>query len=623
MYAQSIYTLKREIQNVRDSLAQSSTYKTLGDDKMLERTNQWMLNEALSLNMRIFYDIQFIRSFIYNRKNLPRYSLELAKLLLNHDTGLSKKDSLILFATMRKSYKALNRYTQELELRRKFAYLEKEKTKNEQLEDMKTKASLFYNAGMYDSAIVAYKQLYKLTDTVLSAQYSFLSNLNNLGVAYNSLGKRDSAMHYYHFGLEQINLRISEKKPQDQLYSLIYGNIGYMYLGAGDHSKGEAYIQKEIQHALAADYLDKLHNAYLNLCYVALINKDFEKANTLFQTALTTVRKKYGKNIEKALHMKRAEITLYRMQDKHEQALEVALEYHRRKDSFNLAQKQIETPDIIAGMGLNKREHLLDHNLKLLKVYNHKNQIQKQLLVSLSIALLIIISTIIVLYQTLKRIRSSKTQIEQQKQVIEAALKEKEILLKEIHHRVKNNLQVISGLLELQSSKLEDAQLQEIFQVGQNRINSMSLIHEQLYRSENLKEIQFSSYILALVGHLKASHTHIGQEVKFLYDLDDSIHLEIYRAVPLGLIVNEILVNAFKHAFVPSNAGVIEIKLHKNQQGNSVLIIQDNGVGVSDLGVFTQEANTAGITIIRALTQQIQGKLEFKQEKGIQVNLEF
>ncbi len=203
---------------------------------------------------------------------------------------------------------------------------------------------------------------------------------------------------------------------------------------------------------------------------------------------------------------------------------------------------------------------------------------------------------------------------------IQASLNEKEILLSEIHHRVKNNLAVISGLLGLQSAFLEDEKAKEHFEESRNRIHSMALIHDKLYQNETSAKINFSAYINDLVEHIKISYASISTDIQFAVTCND-IFLDIKNAVPCGLILNELVSNAFKHAFKDKNTG--EIKIVCTKMGEKfTMMVSDNGVGY-DFESGLKSSRSLGLTLISALSDQINGKVKTTFDKGTSFYISF
>jgi len=210
---------------------------------------------------------------------------------------------------------------------------------------------------------------------------------------------------------------------------------------------------------------------------------------------------------------------------------------------------------------------------------------------------------------TIMRNRSKEQEVEELKQ---KNVKQKEIMLKEIHHRVKNNLAIVVSLLHLQLHNNSDPKLLRIIRDVEMRIRSMALIHEHLYRSENLEMIPLPSYLQSL-SEIIAS-TFNKQKVNLVTNFD-SMEVTVELALPLGLIANELLTNAYKYAFPNNNDGVIEIQLQKENGNSCAMIIKDYGVGLPP--EFTMDAGKSlGMFIVKLLVEQINGKIEIYNNGG-------
>lgn len=202
---------------------------------------------------------------------------------------------------------------------------------------------------------------------------------------------------------------------------------------------------------------------------------------------------------------------------------------------------------------------------------------------------------------------------------IKESLKEKDILLKEIHHRVKNNMQVISSILNLQSSYVEDENTLRILQESRNRIRSMAMIHESLYRRDDFSSIDFSGYIENLVYNLISSYS-IGQKIKINKNLE-RVSIDLDQAIPCGLLVNEVITNALKYAWEEEGAGSIDIKLKK--EGKMILLeIADNGKGLPE-EFDSIKSDTLGLQLIITLVEQLEGELNVDISKGTKYLIKF
>ncbi|GAG54206.1 unnamed protein product, partial [marine sediment metagenome] len=161
---------------------------------------------------------------------------------------------------------------------------------------------------------------------------------------------------------------------------------------------------------------------------------------------------------------------------------------------------------------------------------------------------------------------------------VRASLKEKEVMLQEIHHRVKNNLQIIISLLRLQARFIKDKEARELFKDSQSRIRSMAIIHEKLYRSEDFAQVNFAWYIQSFSTHLFQTYMVDSTKIKLNMDIDD-IQIDINKAIPCGILLNELVSNSIKHAFPSGRKGQIKIRLKQTKAGRISLEVKDNGVG--------------------------------------------
>jgi two-component sensor histidine kinase len=223
-------------------------------------------------------------------------------------------------------------------------------------------------------------------------------------------------------------------------------------------------------------------------------------------------------------------------------------------------------------------------------------------------------------------LREEKRKTEEQ---LKESLKEKEVLLKEIHHRVKNNMQIIYGMLNLQLAKIKDAAVAEKLRGTQHRIKSMALVHERLYSSKNLSMIEFRDYVQKLLLHL--FHSYGGDSNKIHQKIDiENIFLDISIAIPCGLIVSELVSNSLRHGF-PDGKGKnkkrdsekeIYVKLSLDKKNKYTLTVRDNGIGFPrDLDF--RRTDSLGLQIVNTLVEQLEGKIRLQKKEGTVFQIEF
>jgi two-component sensor histidine kinase/PAS domain-containing protein len=217
--------------------------------------------------------------------------------------------------------------------------------------------------------------------------------------------------------------------------------------------------------------------------------------------------------------------------------------------------------------------------------------------------------------------RELERRVEQRTAQLEMALKKQALLRKEMHHRVKNNLQVISSLLFLQSLQVTDATMREILRESQLRARSIALIHEKLYQSDDVSEIDFADYVRGLASNLFEAYRVSRQKIALTVRAQ-AVRLDLDTAIPCGLIITELLSNALKYAFTDGRTGEITIALKPVGNKRLRLTIRDNGIGLP--GDFDIEnAETLGLTLVRDLTRQLNGTLEYRTEHGTVVTIIF
>lgn len=223
---------------------------------------------------------------------------------------------------------------------------------------------------------------------------------------------------------------------------------------------------------------------------------------------------------------------------------------------------------------------------------------------------------------------SERKQAENQ---LKASLHEKEVLLKEIHHRVKNNMQVICSLLNLQCASISDPKTLELLQEGQNRVASMALVHEQLYESEDLARIDFADYIQNLAANLLSSYDVSSDAIALKINVDNVL-LSVDAAIPCGLMINELVSNSLKYAFPlipqgglrvsPGNQGEIRIDFHAENDNHLHLTVSDNGIGFPQHLDF-QNTETLGLQLVTALTSQLSGTIKLERNMGTKFKITF
>ena len=205
--------------------------------------------------------------------------------------------------------------------------------------------------------------------------------------------------------------------------------------------------------------------------------------------------------------------------------------------------------------------------------------------------------------------------------LILASFKEKEVFLTEIQSRAKDNMQIISSMLSIQSKGIKDKKIMAMFHESQDRIKSMLFIHDRLYRSKNLSRIDFSDFIRSLTKNLFSLYGARIIKIRLIREIED-IYLDIHRAIPCAMIVQELLSNSLKHAFPGEREGEVVVKMKINKDGKHELVVKDDGVGLSK-EIDIHRTHTIGLQLVNRLVKQIDGYIELKRKNGATFTLTF
>lgn len=299
--------------------------------------------------------------------------------------------------------------------------------------------------------------------------------------------------------------------------------------------------------------------------------------------------------------------------------------YQKTKDSLFNSIKAYQIASLQIKYETDKKDsniHSLTNESLIQKVIIEKDRVTKLVISVVLILFLIIICLLFRRYKS--KIRSNKAllikqnEIEEINESLKGYVQEKELLLKEIHHRVKNNLQIVMSLLNSQSSYLTDKASIVAIKDSQHRIYSMSLIHQKLYQSEGICIIKMPEYITELIGYLRDSYQN---SIQFEINVDE-IALDTTIAIPIGLIINEAITNTFKHAFPNNTKGIVKIQLSMSTPSTVLLKISDDGIGIPE-SIDTSKLNSLGMSLMEGLSREMNGNLKVTRLNGTTVSVEF
>jgi two-component system, sensor histidine kinase PdtaS len=491
-------------------------------------------------------------------------------------------------------------------------------------------STIYYKIGDSDRAIRITKQS---IDTMRKYQnvYWEVSFTNNLGVFYKGVNELDSAWYYFNRAQEILNTNFDPESKMDYDYvsGLILGNLAQVLASKDEHLRAIPLFKLDIQNSLKEPRTIEKH---LNA-----IRSQLDLANSYTETEQFESAGKLIRNIQhelKTLNLGEALLDYWRIKWKLcekkgdlKMALTAANRYNELKDSIDLSRNFQSLQNFqIAHESGQKESYIRQQDVLLSELRDQSEQDLFIRNVSISIAVLLLSLIMLVAYAFRNKsshgesLAAQTKKIEEQSKLISKSLEEKDLLLREIHHRVKNNLQIISSLFFLQSKKIKDENARNIIREGQSRVHVMSLIHQKLYQAEHLNQIEFQGYLSDLAKQILVTNQTSKIEISLSIEADE-ITETVELAVPIGMMVNELMTNSIKHAFEGRKVGLISISL-KRTGSMMTLEYEDDGRGVDSLESLNKE-DSLGMKLIRLLTDQLDGAMEFSGANGFKITIEF
>ncbi|MFK5894797.1 MAG: histidine kinase dimerization/phosphoacceptor domain -containing protein [Pseudomonadota bacterium] len=561
--------------------------------------------------------------YIRDGKHIP--VIELINTVLATNMPLNVTDSMDAYVFLMRSYIHLGLYDKALKNAMVKAQLAQRLGRLDVVIENNTEiASVYYNMGVFDLARLYFlKNLgYHLVD---SNYYMIANNYNNLGLTHTKLGNLDSALIQYN-NAKTYALKYYEKHTnnprKDFFLSLIDGNMGEVYIAKGKYNLGIKLLQKDIASSRRFGYFDNVANCYVQLSMCYQLKNNPVTALKYIDSAYNILNKQEILTSNKIISVgERKAHILLDLKD-FEQAAFLFHDIYKLKDSLQSDENRKNALISNSAYQVYEKENELKlHKVNLIEAETrHKLDMQQRNILYLLVFVLFTFAGLSFFAFKQKKkdhrqLKSQKQEIESQKKLIESNLDEKELLLKEIQHRVKNNLQVISGMLQLQASNFDDPEVCRVMEEGQARIKAMAIIHQQLYqKGDNLKYISFNSYLKDLTNQIAGSYKEISKKVTIEIDAEN-IQFDVKTAIPLGIIINELLSNAFKYAFNERKQGSINISIHPKGDHEYTLIVKDNGIGLpKDFNL--NEVNSLGLKLVKILCKQMRGSFDFKNGEG-------
>ncbi len=462
---------------------------------------------------------------------------------------------------------------------------------------------VYYHLGQYELA----RDNFILQSAIFNAEKDYFrtsSMYNNIGLTYFKQKYNDSALIYYKKALQILE----NKKIRDNFYSQDYvehftnvvrSNVVKLHPSGQNISYATNVLKKELQSSKKAKEYSTAAQAYQNLSEFYYEFDSIAQAKRYNDSSLY-FQKKFPNPVNKQkAYLLRAKLAL--RENENEEALEYFMLSDALKDSLNRAKDEKNFSEATAKYNFVQTGQALKENKKLLQQKVQANTIQ-------FVFLCIFVILGLIIGWMLFKSRKANALIAKQKEELHKGLKEKEVMLDEIHHRIKNNLQVVSGILELQKGKISSKENIQIYEESQGYLHSMSMIHEHLYEQDGVSKLDIQVYLNRLCELLINSYPNMEVEYKASAP---TAQLSIKKATPLALIICELITNSLKHAF--QKTGKIEIELTA-KNGKYTLFYRDNGTGF--LEIDNSNFYNTGLNLIKMLIEDLEGEVEFYNENG-------
>ena len=495
-------------------------------------------------------------------------------------------------------HKALEQYLMALEIFRKE---NDEKLISRTLNNL---GVLYRQQKKYERAIDIYQQSIEIKES-LGDEVGIVTSLMNLGSVYSFIGEEEKFRENYQKAYSKV-----ETLDDKELLAELNTSFGQGLTLFKRNTEAKIYLEKAF--SFYKDYPQKRrYEIVINLLGKAYMEaENYHEAIALFEIALERNRQTNRKIMINS-HLSRLANAQHKV-GLHEEAYLSMLEAYRVNDMIATERQVSITEEMQAKFDLKEK----DEALKFQKLETDKQKQSKQLLILIiSFISLLLFTGAYSLYQKNKHNRLLK----EKNKVIQIALEDKATLVKEIHHRVKNNLQFISSLLNLQSQFVTKDNALMALEESQNRVNSMSILHLNLYQDDNITEIDMKRYLDQLIESVKLSYDDESNSVVVKKDID-SLFIDVDKAISIGLIINELLSNIFKHAFPEDSKGEIHVGL-KNSNERIQISVSDDGIGMDDSVLEPDKTQSFGWRLIKLLTAKLGAKCQITSSSGTHVSL--
>ncbi|MBR9860722.1 tetratricopeptide repeat protein [bacterium] len=565
-------------------------------------------------NKQQYYLLRFYESKYYLEYSRYGSYIAIANELINADEFIKNKKVLYILEELKIAYLRSKKYADLLQLYPKYYEINKLHdriiSKEEYLEH-KDMSYIHYHLFNYEKAIeYGRKRLKEELNSGILIDIS--SSYNDLGIFFQAAGNWDSALKYYDKSIDVLENQLfpSEGGPtqwSNNFYLVVKSNRADYYIETGQYEEALPHYFRELVTIKKFKSVSHIAKCYYLIALVYYKQNKLSLSQTYVDSSI------YSNTIS---DNPRIMVDVYNLQGLihyANQRIEEGEKWSQKsRNLYDSILHSIVSMDYITASA----QYEVEKKDAELQLAEQKVITQKNRTLYITVGLIGLGITAVILFFFYRKVSKDKKVISKQRQEAIIAVAEKEVLIKEIHHRVKNNLQIVSGLLDLHSNKLRDERISHAVQEAQRSIHSMALVHQLLYKKNTESIIDLREYISSLLASVEQSQPM--PNVKSHLSIDP-IQLSIDSAIPIGLITTELITNTFKHAFVEGEGDIyIDIKT----DGNLIRFwYRDNGKGISN--EISINKDTLGLRLVHLLAEELGSKLHYFNENGFNAKIDF
>lgn len=505
-------------------------------------------------------------------------------------------------------FKALDNYQQALK------YTEQMGVEDQVARNLGNMGLIYTRLGDYAKSKEYFERSMKINEK-LGDNRGLISNYRDIGGVYEKLGKDSLVLKFYR---KALDLCEELGNTKNKAYTLVSLGTIYQKLRHFDLAKKKTEEALSIGQQIGDKWV--IGSAYLSLASIYYDLEDYDNALSYLLKGKKNADKRGQLNQQSDACVLLAKI--YSKRKNYKKAYEYHIQYKTLSDSvFNESNvKELTNLENQYDFEKEKQAIALEQEKKD-AIQREELYRQREMRNAFIIGFIFVLFSVIIISYYYRKTKKANHQLSKQNFIITKQKEEKDWLLKEIHHRVKNNLQIISSLFNLQKRTTQHEEVKSALVDGLSRVKSVALIHQLLYQTEDVINVNFNDFVGKLLEHIKSSfdsHTRMEQHI----NIDADVKFHIDTTVPLGLIITELITNAYKYAFDKEEACYLKISLSKQEENRYCLTLSDNGEGMPE-GFDVKDSKTLGLKMVRTLSAQLKGRVDYEYDNGAKFVLLF